>query len=263
MIRAMHTASTGMAAQQLNIDTIAHNLANVNTTAFKRSRAEFADLLYQIQRLPGSSASNVGVFPVGMQVGVGVRPVTVSKEFVQGNLRQTFNELDLAIEGSGFFQVTRPDGTTMYTRSGSFKRDNTGNLVTGDGDTLVPTITIPSGALKIDIGQDGTVSVLLPGVAQATQVGQIQLVRFDNPSGLMAQGNNLYLESTASGPAQQGTPGFATGFGLIQQGFLETSNVNIADEMVNMIIAQRSYELNAKAIQASDDMMAVANNLRR
>lgn len=263
MIRAMHTASTGMAAQQLNIDTIAHNLANVNTTAFKRSRAEFADLLYQIQRLPGASASNVGVFPVGMQVGVGVRPVTVAKEFVQGNLRQTFNELDLAIEGAGFFQVTRPDGTTMYTRSGSFKRDNTGNLVTGDGDTLVPTITIPSGALKIDIGQDGTVSVLLPGVAQATQVGQIQLVRFDNPSGLVAQGNNLFLESTASGPAQQGTPGFATGFGLIQQGFLETSNVNIADEMVNMIIAQRSYELNAKAIQAADDMMAVANNLRR
>ncbi|RMH36161.1 MAG: flagellar basal-body rod protein FlgG [Nitrospirae bacterium] len=263
MIRAMHTASTGMAAQQLNIDTIAHNLANVNTTAFKRSRAEFADLLYQIQRLPGANASNVGVFPVGMQVGVGVRPVTVAKEFVQGNLRQTFNELDLAIEGAGFFQVTRPDGTTMYTRSGSFKRDNTGNLVTGDGDTLVPTITIPSGALKIDIGQDGTVSVLLPGVAQATQVGQIQLVRFDNPSGLVAQGNNLFMESTASGPAQQGTPGFATGFGLIQQGFLETSNVNIADEMVNMIIAQRSYELNAKAIQAADDMMAVANNLRR
>ena len=263
MLRAMHTASTGMVAQQLNIDTIAHNLANVNTTAFKRSRAEFADLLYQIERLPGSNASNVGVFPVGMQIGVGVRPVTVSKEWVQGNLRQTFSELDVAIEGVGFFQVSRPDGTTMYTRAGSFKKDNTGNLVTGDGDLLLPTITVPSGALKVDIGQDGTVSVLLPGVAQATQVGQIQLSRFDNPSGLVAQGNNLFLESTASGPAQQGTPGFSTGFGLIQQGFIETSNVNIAEEMVNMIIAQRSYELNAKAIQASDDMMSVANNLRR
>ena len=263
MIRAMHTASTGMMAQQLNIDTIANNLANVNTTAFKRSRPEFSDLLYQIQRLPGASASNVGIFPVGIQIGVGVRPVTVAKEHVQGNLRQTFNELDLAIEGTGFFQVNRPDGTTMYTRAGSFKQDNTGNVVTGDGDPLIPTITIPSGSLKVDIGQDGTVSVLLPGVAQATQVGQIQLVRFDNPSGLIAQGNNLFLESTASGPAQQGTPGFTTGFGLIQQGFLETSNVNIADEMVNMIIAQRSYELNAKAIQASDEMMQVANNLRR
>jgi len=263
MIRAMHTASTGMFAQQLNIDTIANNLANVNTTGFKRSRAEFADLLYQISRLPGSSASNVGQFPVGMQVGLGVRPVTVAKEFVQGSLKQTFSELDMAIEGVGFFQVSRPDGTTMYTRAGSLKRDNTGNVVTGDGDTLIPSITIPSGSLKIDIAQDGTVSVLLPGVSQATQVGQIQLVRFDNPAGLIAQGNNLFLESSSSGPAQQGTPGFSTGFGLIQQGFLEISNVNIADEMVNMIVAQRAYELNAKAIQASDDMMQVVNTLRR
>ncbi|RMH08902.1 MAG: flagellar basal-body rod protein FlgG [Nitrospirae bacterium] len=263
MIRAMHTAATGMRAQQLNIDTIAHNLANVNTTAFKRHRAEFADLLYQIQRMPGTSASNIGIFPVGIQIGTGVRPVTVAKEWVQGNLRQTNNELDLAIEGVGFFQIQRPDGTIMYTRAGSFKRDNTGNLVTGDGDLLIPTITIPSGALKIDIAQDGTVSVLLPGVPQATQIGQILLVRFDNPAGLVAQGNNLFLDSTASGPPQQGTPGFSTGFGLIQQGFLETSNVNIADEMVAMIAAQRSYELNAKAIQAADDMMGIANNLRR
>ena len=263
MIRAMHTASTGMNAQQLNIDTIAHNLANVNTTAYKRSRAEFADLLYQTQQLAGSSASNVGVFPVGTQIGVGVRHVSVAKEHVQGNLRQTFNELDMAIEGIGFFQVTRPDGTTMYSRAGSFKRDDTGNVVTGDGDPLSPTITIPSGALKIDIAQDGTVSVQLPGVAQSTQVGQIQLVRFDNPSGLVSQGNNLFLDSTASGPPQQGTPGFSTGFGHIRQGFIETSNVSIADEMVAMIIAQRSYELNAKAIQAADEMMSVANNLRR
>lgn len=263
MIRAMHSASTGMFAQQLNIDVIANNLANVNTTGFKRSRAEFADLLYQIERLPGSSASNVGQFPVGMQIGLGVRPVTVAKEFVQGSLKQTFNSLDMAIEGAGFFQVSRPDGTTMYTRAGSFKQDSTGNVVTGDGDPLVPSITIPSGVLKIDIGQDGTVSVLLPGVSQATQVGQLQLVRFDNPAGLIAQGNNLFTESSSSGPAQQGTPGFSTGFGLIQQGFLEISNVNIADEMVNMIIAQRAYELNAKAIQASDDMMQIVNTLRR
>jgi len=263
MIRAMWTAATGMTAQQLNVDTIAHNLANVNTNAFKRSRAEFADLLYQIQRLPGTSASNIGVFPVGVQVGAGVRPVTVAKEWAQGNLRQTGNELDVAIDGPGFFQVSRPDGTIMYTRNGSFKRDNVGNLVTGDGDLLNPVITIPSGALKIDIGQDGTVSVLLPGVTQASQIGQIQLTRFDNPSGLIAMGNNLFLDSFASGPPIQGVAGFSTGFGTIQQGFLESSNVNLAEEMVNMIIAQRSYEINSKAIQASDDMMAIANNLRR
>jgi flagellar basal-body rod protein FlgG len=259
----MWTAATGMTAQQLNVDTIANNLANVNTNAFKRSRAEFADLLYQIQRMPGTSASTVGVFPTGIQVGGGVRPITVAKEWAQGNLRQTGNDSDVAIDGPGFFQVSRPDGTTMYTRNGAFKRDNVGNLVTGDGDLLNPVITIPSGALKVDIGQDGTVSVLLPGVTQASQVGQIQLVRFDNPSGLVAQGNNLFLDSFASGPAIQGTPGFSTGFGLIQQGFLESSNVNLAEEMVNMIVAQRSYEINSKTIQASDEMMAIANNLRR
>jgi len=263
MIRAMWTSASGMTAQQLNIDTIAHNLANVNTNAYKRSRAEFADLLYQIQRMPGTSASSIGVFPTGIQVGAGVRPTTVAKEWVQGNMRQTGNELDLAIDGIGFFQVTRPDGSIMYTRNGSFKRDNLGNMVTGDGDQLNPVITVPSGALKIDIGQDGTVSVLLPGVTQASQIGQIQLTRFDNPSGLIAMGNNLFLDSFASGPPIQGIPGFTTGFGFIQQGFLESSNVNLAEEMVAMIIAQRSYEINAKAIQASDEMMSMANNLRR
>lgn len=263
MIRALYTASTGMTAQQLNIDTIANNLANVNTTAFKRSRAEFADLLYQIKRLPGSNASNVRVFPVGIQVGAGVRPLTVAKEFTQGNLQQTGNPLDLAIAGQGFFQVQRADGTTMYTRSGSFKLDNTGNVVTGDGDLLIPAITIPFTAQQIIVGQDGTVSVLLPGVPQATQIGQIQLVRFGNPSGLISEGANLYLNSTSSGPPQQGSPGFSTGFGMIRQSFLENSNVNIADEMVNMIIAQRSYESNAKAIQAAEDMLAVVNNLKR
>jgi flagellar basal-body rod protein FlgG len=263
MIRAMWTAATGMTAQQTNIDVIANNLANVNTNAFKRSRAEFADLLYQIQRMPGTNASNVGIFPTGVQVGGGVRPTTVAKEWVQGNMRQTGNELDLAVDGPGFFQVTRSDGTIMYTRNGAMKRDNVGNLVTGDGDMLNPVITIPSGALKVDIGQDGTVSVLLPGVTQASQIGQIQLTRFDNPAGLIAMGNNLFLDSFASGPPLQGTGGFSTGFGLIQQGYLESSNVNLAEEMVAMIIAQRSYEVNAKAIQASDEMMAMANNVRR
>ena len=263
MIRAMWTAATGMTAQQTNIDVIANNLANVNTNAFKRSRAEFADMLYQIQRMPGTSASNIGVFPTGVQVGGGVRPTTVAKEWVQGNMRQTGNELDLAIDGPGFFQVTRSDGTIMYTRNGAFKRDNVGNMVTGDGDMLNPVITVPSGALKVDIAQDGTVSVLLPGVTQASQIGQIQLTRFDNPAGLIAMGNNLFLDSFASGPPLQGTGGFSTGFGFIQQGYLESSNVNLAEEMVAMIIAQRSYEVNAKAIQAADEMMAMANNVRR
>ncbi len=262
MLRAMWTAATGMTAQQTNIDVIANNLANVNTNAFKRSRAEFADLLYQIQSMPGSRASNVTIYPVGVQIGGGVRTTTVTKEWAQGNLRQTGNEFDLAIDGPGFFQVTRPDGTIMYTRNGAFRRDNIGNLVTGDGDQLNPVITIPSGALKVDIGQDGTVSVLLPGVTQATQVGQIQLVRFDNPAGLVARGNNLFQDSFASGPPIQGTSGFATGFGIMQQGYLESSNVNLAEEMVNMIIAQRSYEVNAKAIQAADEMMGMANNVR-
>ena len=262
MIRAMWTAATGMTAQQLNVDTIANNLANVNTNAFKRSRAEFADLLYQIQRMPGTNASNVGVFPVGVQVGGGVRPITVAKEWMQGNIRQTSNESGSGHRRAGIFPGRRPDGTIMYTRNGSFKRDNVGNLVTGDGDQLNPVITIPSGALKIDIGQDGTVSVLLPGVTQASQVGQIQLVRFDNPSGLVAMGNNLFLDSFASGPAP-GHRWIFKGFGTIQQGFLESSNVNLAEEMVNMIIAQRSYEINSKTIQASDEMMQIANNLRR
>ena len=262
MIRAMWTAATGMTAQQINVDTVAHNLANVNTNSFKRSRAEFADLLYQIQRLPGTNASNVGVFPDGIQVGAGVRPTTVAKEWLQGNMRQTNNETDLAIDGSGFFQVSRPDGTIMYTRNGSFKRDNVGNLVTGDGDLLNPVITIPSGALKVDIGQDGTVRSCCRCDAGLAS-GQIQLTRFDNPSGLVAMGSNLFIDSFASGPPTQGTGGFTTGFGTIQQGFLESSNVNLAEEMVNMIIAQRSYEINSKTIQASDEMMAIANNLRR
>jgi flagellar basal-body rod protein FlgG len=187
----------------------------------------------------------------------------VAKEWIQGNMRQTNNDLDLAIDGAGFFQVQRSDGSVMYTRNGSFKRDNTGNLVTGDGDMLNPVITIPSGALSISIGQDGTVSALLPGVTQASQVGQIQLTRFDNPSGLVAMGNNLFLDSFASGPPLQGTGGFTTGFGTVQQGFLESSNVNLAEDMVSMIIAQRSYEVNSKTIQAADEMMSIANNLRR
>ena len=205
----------------------------------------------------------MGIFPVGIQVGAGVRPITVAKEYVQGNLRKTDNSLDISIEGQGFFQVQRPDGTTMYTRAGSFKLNNTGTVVTGDGDPLLPNITIPSTSQQVIIGTDGTVSVLLPGVTQATQVGQIQLVRFDNPSALVGQGGNLFLDSTSSGPAQFGTPGFTTGFGRIRQGFLEASNVNIADEMVNMIIAQRSYEINAKAIQSADEMLQVVNNIKR
>lgn len=224
MIRAMWTAATGMTAQQLNVDTIAHNLANVNTNAFKRSRAEFADLLYQIQRLPGTNASNVGVFPVGVQIGAGVRPITVAKEWLQGNMRQTNNELDLAIDGPGFFQVARPDGTIMYTRSGSFKRDNVGNLVTGDGDQLTPVITIPSGALKLDIGQDGTVSVLLPGSRRLRRWGRSSWCASTTPRGWCRWGITSF--STVSHPvllyreradSRQGSGRCSKGFGKLQR----------------------------------------------
>ena len=264
MIRAMWTAATGMTAQQLNVDTIAHNLANVNTNAFKRSRAEFADLLYQIQRFRVRTRRTSVCSPSACRLGAGVRPITVAKEWMQGNMRQTSNE-------SGPGHRRRQDSFRSLGRTarlcipatGRSSGITSGILLRATATSSTPVITIPSGALKIDIGQDGTVSALLPGVTQASQVGQIQLVRFDNPSGLVATGNNLFLDSFASGPALQGTGGFSTGFGTIQQGFLESSNVNLAEEMVNMIIAQRSYEINSKTIQASDEMMPIANNLRR
>jgi flagellar basal-body rod protein FlgG len=258
----MFSAASGMGAQQLNMDVIAHNLANTNTVGFKRSRADFQDMLYQTLRSPGASASAATQLPTGIQLGTGVRPVAVQKLFSTGSLQQTQNELDVAIEGDGFFQVSRPDGTTAYTRAGALKKNSTGAVVTSDGDPILPNITVPANTLRLTIGTDGTVSVLAAGATTTSQIGAMELARFDNPSGLEALGSNLFLPSSASGDPVTGAPSSA-GFGQIAQGFLESSNVNIAEEMVNMIIGQRNYEVNAKAVQTADEMLQVANGLKR
>jgi flagellar basal-body rod protein FlgG len=262
MIRALYSSSSGMQAQQLQLDTIANNLANVNTTGFKRSRVDFQDLLYQTYIAPGTSGSQGTTIPTGIQVGHGARPVATQRLFSQGDYQQTDNPLDVVIEGDGFFQVTRPDGDIAYTRSGSFKKDATGRVVTSDGFVLQPNLVIPPDARDVTIGSDGTVSVTLAGQTAAQQVGSIQLAQFVNPAGLLAVGRNLFMPTQASGNAVVGTPG-AQGFGTLAQGFLELANVKVVDEMVAMITSQRAYEANSKAIQTADEMLAISNNLRR
>lgn len=263
MMRALWSAATGMYAQQLNLDTITNNVANVNTTAYKQSRAEFQDLFYQILQAPGSPVTTGGemYLPVGIQLGSGVKPVAVVKMFSPGGFTITTNPLDLAISGDGFFQIMLPDGTTAYTRDGSFKLDGEGRIVTADGFLLNPEITIPDDATSITISSDGIVSVLRPGSPVPEELGQIELARFVNPSGLLSYGKNLYLESAASGNPVVGTPGLS-GLGTITQNALEMSNVNVVEEMSRMIIAQRAYEVNSKALQTADDMLQIANNLR-
>jgi flagellar basal-body rod protein FlgG len=262
MIRSMWAAASGMQAQSLNIDVIANNLANVTTSGFKRSRAEFQDLLYETMQPPGGSTSENTQAPTGIQLGHGVRPVAVAKSFTEGELQLTKNDLDLAIEGNGFFQVTLPNGTTAYTRAGAFKLDREGRIVTPDGFLLDPEISIPTDAVSMSVGMDGTVSALQAGDSAPRELGTIQLARFTNSAGLQSMGKNLFLPSDASGTAIVGTAG-EQNFGTISQGFLEMSNVSIVDEMVNMITAQRAYETNSKVVQASDDMLQAANNLKR
>ena len=262
MLRSLWTAASGMAGQQFNIDTISNNLANVNTTGDKKNRVDFEDLLYQTVRFAGTPVTAGAQIPVGLQVGHGVRPIATQKIFTPGSFKQTENPLDLAIEGDGFFQVLLPDGTIAYTRDGSFKRDGLGRIVTSDGFALEPEIIIPEDAVDVTIGSDGTVSVLLPGDSEPQMVGQIELVRFVNPAGLSSLGRNLYVETAASGPPMVSTPGL-DGFGTLAQGWLEMSNVQVVEEMVNLIIAQRAYETNSRAIQASDEMLQTANSLRR
>ncbi len=262
MIRALFTAASGMQAETLNIDVISNNLANINTSGFKKSRAEFQDLIYQSIREPGAKSTISTEIPTGIQIGLGVKPVAVNRVFSQGNFKHTGNPLDLVIEGDGFFQVTMPDGTIVYTRCGSFSKDSTGRLVTNDGYPLEPAITIPADAISVTIGDDGTVSILRPGETTATEVGSIQLAKFVNPAGLKSLGKNLFLNTQSSGDPIQGTPGLE-GFGTITQGFLEMSNVDIVEELVEMIVAQRSYETNARAIRASDEMLNRAINLGR
>ncbi|MDY7033408.1 MAG: flagellar basal-body rod protein FlgG [Thermodesulfobacteriota bacterium] len=262
MIRAIWIAASGMEAQQLNVDVISNNLANVNTTGFKRSRADFQDLLYQNFRTAGTASSSSTQVPTGMQLGQGTRPVAIQKIFIQGDYQQTQNELDVAIDGKGFFQVLQPNGDVAYTRSGAFKLDSEGRVVTSDGYLLEPEITIPSDTLNIAVGSDGTVSVLQSGQTESAEVGTIELAMFANPAGLNSIGRSLYVPTSASGEATTGTPG-SSGFGTISQGYLELSNVSVVEEMVNMIIGQRAYEVNSKAIQTADGMLQMANNVSR
>lgn len=262
MIRSMYTSATGMQAQTMNIDVIANNLANVSTSGFKKSRTDFQDLLYDTLQAPGAPSSAGTQVPTGLQIGHGVRTVAVSKIFSAGDYQNTKNELDMAISGDGFFQILRPDGSTGFTRAGSFKLDSDGRIVTPDGFPLEPEMTIPADAINVTVGVDGTVSVIQAGDANPVEIGTIQLARFANPAGLMATGKNLFLESLSSGDAITGTAG-QDGFGYIDQGFLEMSNVSVVDEMVNMITAQRAYEVNSKVIQTADDMLQMANNVKR
>lgn len=262
MLRSLFIAATGMEAQKLNIDVIANNLANVNTSGFKKSRADFQDLIYQTIRSAGGASAEGAQIPSGIQVGLGVKPVAVQKIFQQGDFAQTGNSLDLVIEGDGFFQVLMPDGTVAYTRAGAFKLDSEGRVVNSDGYPLEPGITIPANTLSITVGSDGKITVMQAGSTAPVEIGQIELARFMNPAGLNAMGRNLFLPTAASGEPTTGTPS-QDGLGTISQGFLELSNVNVVEEMVNMIVSQRAYEINSKAVQASDEMLQTANNLRR
>ncbi len=254
MIRSLWISKTGLDAQQTQLDVISNNLANVSTNGFKRSRAVFEDLLYQTMRQPGAASSQQSQLPVGLQVGTGVRPVATARLFTQGNMQQTGNSLDMAVSGQGFFQVQLPDGTTGYTRDGSFHVDANGGLVTSNGFAVSPAITIPADAQSVTVGQDGTISVVKAGSTTPSNVGSLQLVTFMNPAGLQAMGQNTYLETAASGTPTTGTPG-TSGRGTIQQGYVETSNVNVVEELVSMIQTQRAYEINSKAIQTSDQML--------
>ncbi len=262
MIRALSTAASGMFAQQLHIDNIANNLANVNTTGFKKSRTEFQDLIYQNLREAGVPNSQGNVLPNELQVGHGVRPVATQKMMTQGDLLQTGNSLDIAIEGNGFFQIRRLDGSLGYTRDGSFKVSSEGIMVTADGLTLEPSITIPENTQSVQITRDGIVSALIAGESEPVEIGAIELATFINAAGLRSIGQNLYVETSASGPATVSTPGLDN-LGTLAQGFLEGANVQVVEEMVDMITAQRAYEVNSRAIRAADEMLQTATSIKR
>lgn len=260
MIRSLWISKTGLDAQQTQMDVIANNLANVSTSGFKRSRAVFEDLLYQTMRQPGAQSSQQTQLPSGLQIGTGVRPVATERVHTQGNLQQTSNDKDVAIQGAGFFQVLQTDGTTAYTRDGSFQISSQGQLVTSSGYVVQPAITIPANAKSLSIGNDGTISITTVGSAAATQIGALQLATFINPAGLESKGENLFAETSASGSPSTSTPG-TNGAGTVSQGYVETSNVNVVEEMVNMIQTQRAYEINSKAISTSDQMLARLSQL--
>jgi len=261
MMNALWVSKTGLSAQDTQLSTISNNLANVSTVGFKRDRVTFEDLLYQIRRQPGAQSSESNQLPSGLQLGTGVRVVATQKEFTEGSLQVTGNSLDVAINGRGFFEVLLPDGTTAYTRNGQFHLSRDGEIVNADGLVIQPSITIPQGAQSLTIGKDGTVSVVLPGEPEAQQIGSLTVTDFINPAGLEAIGGNLFLETTASGSPTNGTPGL-DGLGTIEQGNLENSNVEVVEELVNMITTQRAYEMNAKFISTSDQMLQfISQNL--
>lgn len=254
MMRSLWIAKTGLSSQQTQLDTISNNLANVSTNGYKKFRSVMEDLIYQTERQPGAQTTEQTQIPSGLQVGTGVRPIANVRNFSQGNLQQTGNGLDLAINGQGFFQVQLPDGTTAYSRDGSFQVDSNGTMVTSNGYPVLGPITIPQGTTDITVAQDGTVSALVAGQVQPQQIGQVQLATFINPAGLSSLGQNLYQESAASGPPNQVVAG-TNGAGIISQGYVETSNVNVVEELVGLIQAQRAYEINSKAISTSDQML--------
>ncbi|MES2238418.1 MAG: flagellar basal-body rod protein FlgG [Pseudomonadota bacterium] len=260
MIRSLWIAKTGLDAQQTNLDVISNNLANVSTNGFKRARAVFEDLLYQTMRQPGAQSSQQTQIPSGLMLGTGVRPVSTERNFSQGSLQRTEGPLDIAINGNGFFQIQMPDGTLAYTRDGSLQLDSTGQIVTSSGYPLSPAITIPSTATSVSISRDGIVSYTEQGVTTPTQIGTIQLAGFINNGGLQSMGENLFVETASSGTPTPNTPG-TNGVGLLNQGYVETSNVNVAEELVTMIQTQRAYELNSKAVSTSDAMLAKLTQL--
>jgi flagellar basal-body rod protein FlgG len=261
MIRALYTAASGMAAQELNLDNIANNLSNSSTVGFRSRRLQFEDLMYQNLIMPGAAATEQTTLVAGLQVGLGTRSAASEVTQLEGDFTQTGNPLDLTIQGQGFFQVLLPNGQTAYTRDGAFQTDANGNLVTQDGDPVQPAITIPSGATSITVGSDGTISVTLAGQTASQTVGTLQLAMFNNPGGLNSTGSNLFLQTTASGDPIVGTPGGSDGLGTIQQGMLEQSNVSVVTEFVNMIVAQRSYEADSRVVNAADQMLQDINNL--
>ena len=260
MLRALYSAAAGMESQQMNLDVISNNLANVNTTGFKKSKVEFQELLYQTTRAPGADLGSGNQLPTGIQVGQGSRPVATARIFTNGDLTQTGEQLDVAVQGSGFFEVQMPDGTSAYTRDGAFKTDSTGRIVTSDGLPVIGGFQpVPAGTTNITISSNGNVTYT---GASGTTTFEAQLVRFNNPAGLESEGSNLYKETNASGTPELGTPG-QNGFGTLNQGYLELSNVSVVEEMVNLIQAQRAYEVNSKAVQAADEMMQQSNNMKR
>lgn len=262
MIRSLYTGATGMLAQQLQIDTTSNNISNVNTIGYKKQRAEFADLMYQVMQYAGTATSTTTQSPTGIEVGLGARPTAITKMYLEGNLKETGNNLDIAITGQGFFQVQLPDGTTAYTRNGAFKLDSDGTIVNSDGYKLIPEITIPQNATQISIGTDGTVSVLEGGAQNMNQVGQIEIATFINPAGLHSLGDNNLIDTDSSGAVTIGTPGL-DGLGQLRQGFVEMSNVQLVDEMTDLITGQRAYEANSKVITTSDEMLQTVNALKR